>query len=118
MVRLEVFGQKGAATDMQLSRFEDCMQNVACWADRVKIVWWDGDGICLFAKTLEKAQFCWCRIAPANETCPVARPCRLDGLEKDSADNGAASAIAARRANIPSAPQRSATKMVSPRSSE
>jgi len=22
-------------------------------ADRVKIVWWDGGGICLFAKTLE-----------------------------------------------------------------
>ena len=35
-------------------------------ADRVKIVWWDGGGICLFAKTLEKEQFCWPRIAPAT----------------------------------------------------
>jgi transposase len=31
-------------------------------ADRVKIVWWDGTGLCLYAKRLEKAKFCWPRI--------------------------------------------------------
>jgi transposase len=31
-------------------------------ADRIKIVWWDGTGLCLFAKRLEKAAFCWPRI--------------------------------------------------------
>jgi transposase len=28
-------------------------------ADRIKAVWFDGTGVCLFAKTLEETQFCW-----------------------------------------------------------
>ena len=28
-------------------------------ADRIKIVWWDGSGLCLFAKRLEQSHFCW-----------------------------------------------------------
>ena len=35
-------------------------------ADRIKAVWFDGTGVCLFAKTLEDAQFCWSRIGPAT----------------------------------------------------
>lgn len=36
--------------------------NGALYVFRVKIVWWDGSGVCLYAKRLEKAQFCWPRI--------------------------------------------------------
>ncbi len=31
-------------------------------ADRVKIVWWDGTGLCLFAKCLDERGFHWPRI--------------------------------------------------------
>ena len=51
-------------------------------ADRIKAVWFDGTGVCLFAKTLEEAQFCWPRIGPAtvrlNHTQLLAL---VDGLD-------------------------------------
>jgi transposase len=28
-------------------------------SDRIKIVWWDGSGLCLFAKRLEHSHFVW-----------------------------------------------------------
>jgi len=31
-------------------------------ADRVKLIFWDGTGLCLFAKRLEKGKFQWPRI--------------------------------------------------------
>jgi len=27
--------------------------------DLIKLLWWDGDGLCLFAKRLERARFIW-----------------------------------------------------------
>lgn len=49
--------------DMQLSHLEDCMQNVACWADRIKILVWDRTGLVLVHKRLEGCKFVWPTIA-------------------------------------------------------
>jgi transposase len=27
--------------------------------DKIKLLWWDGDGMCLFAKRLEQGRFVW-----------------------------------------------------------
>ena len=36
--------------------------------DRLKVLWWDGQGLCLFAKRLEKGRFVW----PSAADCVVA----------------------------------------------
>lgn len=58
------------------------MQNVGRWADRIKIVWWDGSGVCLYAKRLEKAQFCWPRIGHSRVQLNNAQLLALvDGMD-------------------------------------
>lgn len=35
-------------------------------ADRIRIVWWDGSGICLYSKRLEDDGFCWPAMSAAR----------------------------------------------------
>jgi transposase len=51
-------------------------------ADRIKMVWWDGSGVCLFAKTLEETKFCWPKSAPTRVRLNHAQLLALvDGLD-------------------------------------
>ena len=42
-------------------------------ADRVKLVWWDGSGLCLFAKRLERHKFVWPPIVDGTLTLTPAQ---------------------------------------------
>ena len=55
-------GFDGLAALVQLSLHEDPFSGQLFVfrgrrGDRVKILWWDGDGLCLFAKRLERGRF-------------------------------------------------------------
>lgn len=51
-------------------------------ADRVKLLWWDGTGICLLAKRLEGNQFRWPRIEDGVMQLSAAQlAALLEGLD-------------------------------------
>ena len=51
-------------------------------ADRVKIVWWDGTGLCLFAKRLDEGRFRWPRFEDGVIRLTLAQLMALiDGME-------------------------------------
>ncbi len=45
--------------------------------DRVKMLWWDGDGLCLYAKRLERGRFVWPR---AEDGCVSLTAAQLSML--------------------------------------
>ena len=60
-------GFDGLATQVQQSLAEDPFSGQVYVfrgrrGDRVKLLWWDGDGLCLFAKRLERGRFIWPKV--------------------------------------------------------
>jgi transposase len=50
--------------------------------DRVKMLWWDGDGLCLFAKRLERGRFVWPRAASGTVHLTAAQlSMLLEGID-------------------------------------
>jgi transposase len=50
--------------------------------DRVKILWWSGDGMCLFAKRLERGRFVWPQATHDGVTLTAAQlSMLLEGID-------------------------------------
>lgn len=50
--------------------------------DRVKILWWSGDGMCLFAKRLERGRFVWPQATHGSVTLTAAQlSMLLEGID-------------------------------------
>ena len=68
-------------------------------ADRVKLLFWDGSGVCLYAKRLEAGKFFWPRVEDGvMHLSPAQLQALLEGLEwtrVHSVQAGARPAVAA-----------------------
>jgi transposase len=52
--------------------------------DRVKILWWSGDGLCLFAKRLERGRFVWPQATHGTVSLSAAHlSMLLEGMQID-----------------------------------
>ena len=50
--------------------------------DLVKLLWWDGDGLCLYAKRLERGRFVWPRSAAGVAVLtPAQLSMLLEGID-------------------------------------
>jgi len=50
--------------------------------DLIKILWWDGDGLCLFAKRLERGRFIWPQTASGTVSLtPAQLSMLLEGID-------------------------------------
>lgn len=50
--------------------------------DMVKLLWWDGDGLCLFAKRLERGRFVWPQaVSGAVHLTPAQLSMLLEGID-------------------------------------
>ena len=50
--------------------------------DMVKLLWWDGDGLCLFAKRLERGRFIWPVVTTGSvHLTPAQLSMLLEGID-------------------------------------
>ncbi len=50
--------------------------------DLIKVLWWDGDGLCLFAKRLERGRFVWPQASDGSVTLTRAQlSMLLEGID-------------------------------------
>src|SRR5579864_1963669 len=50
--------------------------------DRIKLLWWDGDGLCLFAKRLERGRFVWPQATSGTVSLtPAQMAMLLEGID-------------------------------------
>jgi transposase len=50
--------------------------------DRLKILWWDGQGLCLFAKRLERGRFIWPQVQTGAVSLSAAQlSMLLEGID-------------------------------------
>jgi transposase len=50
--------------------------------DLIKLLWWDGDGLCLFAKRLERGRFVWPQATEGSVTLTRAQlSMLLEGID-------------------------------------
>ena len=50
--------------------------------DRIKMLWWDGDGLCLFAKRLERGRFVWPQVTAGTVSLTSAQlSMLLEGID-------------------------------------
>ncbi len=50
--------------------------------DKIKVLWWDGDGLCLFAKRLERGRFVWPQATSGSVSLtPAQLSMLLEGID-------------------------------------
>jgi len=50
--------------------------------DLIKVLWWSGDGLCLFAKRLERGRFVWPRLSDGvAHLTPAQLAMLLEGID-------------------------------------
>jgi transposase len=68
--------------DIRSERIAKGMQNDGQFGDLLKVIWFDGQGACLFSKRLEKGRFVWPSATSGKVTLtPAQLSMLLEGID-------------------------------------